>query len=179
MSCSCLQDELIWLPQRGCAFQPRVATKSLPWDCGLPHSLQPQRGCGMFDDKRSNPFRVVCLLERNRPRVAAARQPWAGGRNAVGVWKTAADGPNDFCHGLLGLVQEQGEWLIRQTAKPAGQLNQVTDHVVPARSLFLHRTHSDAWLCGLNCAVAHSSRTTARTEVRGSSCGRPDLTRHT
>ena len=66
------------LPAQGC---DEVATLGL-W---APHNPQPQRGCGAFDGERRNPFRVVCLFERNHPKVAAARQPWAGGRNAVGA----------------------------------------------------------------------------------------------
>lgn len=35
----------------------------------------------------------------------------------------------------LGVAQEQGEWSIRQTAKPAKQLSHATDHVIPGRCL--------------------------------------------
>ena len=67
------------LRRRRCATQPRVAAQRLPWDA-RPDSSYPE---GVTRSGR-NPFRVEDLL-RYRPRVAAARQPWAVSHNAFGV----------------------------------------------------------------------------------------------
>ena len=71
--------------QRRSDLQPRVAPQALPW-VSASERTQPQRGCGgTARHPGRNPFRVeghVC----QRPRVVAALQPWAGGRNAVGVF---------------------------------------------------------------------------------------------
>ncbi len=70
------------IPAQGCRMSATLGTK-------LSASLQPHRGCG-GDIAESpiknlrNPFGVV-RPSHPQPRVAAARQPWAEIRNAVGV----------------------------------------------------------------------------------------------
>src|SRR5436309_359946 len=74
------------VPQRGCVFQPRVGPSAgLPW-VGVAKVGLPQRGYGrsgsQSDLSLAQPcWGRICVL----PKVAAARQPWALGRNPVGA----------------------------------------------------------------------------------------------
>ena len=71
--------------QRRCGPKPRVGARNerLPWE-GTFVAVQPQRGCGAGGGNRRNPVgveTVACIT----PRVARSSQPWAGGRNPVGI----------------------------------------------------------------------------------------------
>ena len=75
--------------QRDCDLQPKVARNELPWVI-VEQISQPQRGCGnsvfvrRAGDVGHNPVGVVIFCGRF-PRVARASQPWALGRNPVGI----------------------------------------------------------------------------------------------
>ena len=73
--------------QRDSDPKPRVARHELPWETAeILH--QPQRGCAFGPNERRNPLGVgfpSFLI----PRVARASQPWAGGRNPVGIGRSS------------------------------------------------------------------------------------------
>ncbi len=62
--------------------KPRVGATRLPW-VKRPEYSQPQRGCGSMSARGHNPVGVE--LPRSIRTQGSLRQPWAGGRNAVGV----------------------------------------------------------------------------------------------
>jgi len=68
--------------QRCSDSNPRVGATRLPW-VKRPESSQPQRGCGPMSALGHNPVGVEfhCSIRTQ----GSLRQPWAGGRNAVGV----------------------------------------------------------------------------------------------
>jgi len=69
--------------QRDSVLQPKVGAARLPW-VGASDGPQPQRGCGQRAPGRGrNPVGVV--LSFRDVTQGSLRQPWAGGRNAVGV----------------------------------------------------------------------------------------------
>ena len=83
----------VFQSQRDCGLQPRVARNELPWVV-VQQTLQPQPGCGHFvtGDGRGacqNPVGVVIFIG-HFPRVARASQPWALGRNPVGILRWGA-----------------------------------------------------------------------------------------
>jgi len=69
--------------QRDSAPKPRVARNELPWGIRRT-SDQPQRGCVFGAWERRNPFGVGSL-SISLPRVVRDSQPWAGGRNPLGI----------------------------------------------------------------------------------------------
>ena len=71
--------------QRRCVPKPRVGARNerLPWET-VPICSQPQRGCGTTGESRRNPGGVETVTGI-APKVARASQPWAGGRNPVGI----------------------------------------------------------------------------------------------
>ena len=72
--------------QGDCVLQPRVARHELPWVCPA-YDFQPQRGCGPFRGSRGRvpqPFQGSNHRVRF-PRVARSSQPWAWGRNPLGI----------------------------------------------------------------------------------------------
>ncbi len=68
--------------QRRSDSKPRVGATRLPW-VKRPEYSQPQRGCGPMTSLRRNPVgvEIPCSIRTQ----GSLRQPWAGGRNAVGV----------------------------------------------------------------------------------------------
>ena len=73
------------LRQRRYAFQPRVARKELPWEPSKKR-IQPQRGLrpGSAFGGTALRFDPLWFSPQGRP---AAGQPWAGGRNPVGIFR--------------------------------------------------------------------------------------------
>jgi len=80
--------------QRRSDSKPRVGATRLPW-VKRPESSQPQRGCDLTAYGR-NPVGVelTCTIRTQ----GSLRQPWAGGRNAVGVPASS----DIFCPPLRG-----------------------------------------------------------------------------
>ena len=69
-------------PQRGCVLQPKVARAGRATLGRESRVSQPQRGCVPISSTRPQP-RWGWVLANPVPKVAA--QPWAGGRNPVGI----------------------------------------------------------------------------------------------
>ena len=70
--------------QRDCGTQPRVAKNELPWG-HRSEMLQPQRGCGHRTSPQGSTPLGLMIFWALFPRVARASQPWALGRNPVGI----------------------------------------------------------------------------------------------
>jgi hypothetical protein len=85
------ENALLW-PQGGHVLQPRVAPQALPW-VRAPRIRPTPTGLWLdrpppvdpISARRRNPVGVDWRDRSPFPRVAAARQPWAGGQHAVGV----------------------------------------------------------------------------------------------
>jgi hypothetical protein len=95
--------------QRRSDSTPRVGARRLPWEIRRA-SFQPQRGCDSLTPIGRNPVGVElpCSIRTQ----GSLRQPWAGGRNAVGVHGSL----DDFWFPLL----DQQRLIVRRL--PQGEL---------------------------------------------------------
>ena len=125
---------------------PNGATSSSP---GLRRRRYPGATCtpthstptGLWPDPQGhNPFRVVLFDGFCIPRVAAARQPWAEGRNAVGV-------EDAFC--LFSRISVCTAWPTTETAptglRPPAQ-GCAEGATLGPRSTPTHSTPTGLWL---------------------------------
>jgi len=72
-------------PERVSPSSPGLGRRPYPGKQHEQYPLQPQRGCGTNAAHDGTPSGFLVSWYDSCPRVAAARQPWAGGCNAVGV----------------------------------------------------------------------------------------------